>query len=117
MIKSPVTDKKFSWKRSSTGGLISALLGSVCFSLFLFQAGFRSGSVLSFLLLGFGFPAFINLGPGITAGIVKVALFWFFTGAMIGYFVRKNFIAMTIWLIVYAISFGISLSLFAEIMN
>jgi hypothetical protein len=89
MVKSLITNKKYSWKRSLTGGCISALVGGVCFSLFLFQAGFRSVSGVSSLLPGFGFPAFIHPESGIAAGIVKVTVFWFFAGAGICYFIRK----------------------------
>jgi hypothetical protein len=71
-----------------------------------------------FLCLGFGLPAFIKLtGSSNTSLILKVSVFWFLAGAAIGYFIPNNLGAIAIWFLVYAISLGISIVLFANMMN
>jgi uncharacterized membrane protein len=118
MIQSNASNKTKGWIRGLVGGFISGLLGGTCFGLFLYEAGSRLEGVLMFLCLGFGLPAFIKLtGSSNTSLILKVSVFWFLAGAAIGYFIPNNLRAIAIWFLVYAISLGISIVLFANMMN
>jgi len=76
-----------------------------------------SGSVLSFILLGFGAPAFISQYSGRVVAVLTVIVFWFLVGALISRLARKNIIAIGVWLLVYVISLALSLAIFAEINN
>jgi hypothetical protein len=104
-------------QRGLIGGLISALLGGGCFSLFLYGAGSRLDGILMFVCLGFGLPALIDPTTSEFTYILRVTIFWFGIGGAIGYLVRNNKAAIGIWLLVYAISSGISIALFANMMN
>jgi hypothetical protein len=104
-------------KRGLVGGLISAVLGAGCFSLFLYEGGSRLQGVLMFVCLGFGFPALMDLNSSNFIYILRVAIFWFLTGGIIGYFARNNKVTIGIWLLVYAVSSAVSIALFANMMN
>ena len=110
------TVNRFTWKRSLIGGLISALIAGVCFGLYIYGPRVSTAGAISFLLLGFGFLGLVNNNWG-TIGLTLTVIFWFLVGGGINYFIRKNSIAIAVWLIVYAISFAISLALFADMMN
>jgi hypothetical protein len=102
------------WKRPLISGLISAGMAGICFGLLLYNPRTASGSIVWFLLLGFLAPGLLDQSASRVVSLLIVIVFWFLIGTGIGHLFRKNWIAIGVWLIVYAISFGLSLALFAE---
>lgn len=102
MTDSLVPSKFFQQKRLLVGGLISALIAGISFSL-LFYSDQSSGSLL-FFALGFTLPLlFFDVSSHVVGVIVVV--FWFIVGVTVTCFTRANIKAIGLWLVVYIISF------------
>jgi hypothetical protein len=108
-------NKVMNWKRALIGGLISALAAGVCFGVFLFNSRLISGSVIAFILLGFAFPGLLIRYSGNTVIFFTVIAFWFLAGVSMGWFVKRNMIAIGAWFLLYILSLIFSVAIFAEI--
>jgi len=111
--------KLLAWKRPLVGGVLSSAVAGLTVSIFYLMPNPVSGFfgimflipyyIVESFIAAFTSPSF-RLHEGL--GIFISILFWLIAGAMIARYFKKNKVAIGFWLLLYLLSFPISLAIF-----